>query len=150
MKIIDTNTINHIFNSNIKLHDYYYIAPDVKEESEITEMIFGKQIPTNIKDVSKEQVFDSVSYLRNYKDLLNRYRGRSFYNMSGFGDISILATLKTLGDALQAQNRRLFSEMDERLVVITEDDDLTKKITQEFNKPTSSWKVAILRNDAIT
>lgn len=150
MKIIDTNTINHVFKSNIKLHDVYYIAPDVKEESEITEMIFGKQIPAGIKDVSKEQVFDSVAYLRNYKDLLNRYRGRSFYNMSGFGDISILATLKTLGDALQAQDRRLFSEMDESLAVITEDEKLTKKVNQEFNSPESGWKVEILRNDAIT
>ena len=143
MNIIDTNTLNHIFKNNIRLEGVYYLAPDIKEESEIVEQIFGKKIPDGIRDISGEPSFNECVYVKNYKEMLNKHRGRSFYNMTGFGDISILALLQTLREHLKTQPK-LFEEMQDGLVVITEDLSLKKKIEKEFNSD-----VEILGNSSI-
>lgn len=132
MKIIDTNIINRIIKENLILDDFYYLAPDVREESEIVEQMFGRKLPGKVRDISNESIYDEVSYLMNYKNMLNKYKGRSFYNMTGFGDISILAAAKTLKERLESQPKKLFKEMEEKLIIITEDDDLKKKIKKEF------------------
>src|ERR1700690_2824360 len=103
MKIIDTNAINYVLSKNISLSEDYFVTPDVKDESEIAELIFGRALPTNIKDISKEKIFDEAIYISNYKSMLNKHKGRSFYNMTGFGDISILALLAMLKGALQSK-----------------------------------------------
>ena len=152
MKIIDTNTVNYIFNNSIKIEGVYYLAPDVKEESELVEQIFGRKLPDGIKDISNETVFDECAYVRNYNEMLNKYAGRSFYNMTGFGDISTLALLKTLKETFQNRPRRLFRYMEESLVLITNDNPLKNKIDKEFNeKETDSlWKVTVEDNSHIT
>ncbi len=151
MKLIDTNTLNHIFKNNLKLKDTYYLAPDVKEESEIVEQIFGRRLPENIKDISGESIFDESVYIKNYQEMINKYDGRSFYNMTGFGDISILALLKTLKECFQNKPRKLFKDMEEELIIITEDGPLKKKIEKEFNTKDCDtlWKIKILDNSSL-
>lgn len=151
MKLIDSNTLNTVFDKNLKLEDVYYLAPDVKEESEIVEQIFGRKLPDNIKDMSKELIFNERVYLKHYQEMINKHDGRSFYNMTGFGDISILALLKTLKESFQNQPRKLFAEMEEELIVYTEDGPLKKKIEKEFNSDNSDSKfhVKVLNNSLI-
>jgi len=152
MKIIDINTLNYIFNHDLKIKEVHYLAPDIKEESEVTEQVFGRKLSENIKNISSEPIFNEGIYLKNYREMLNKYRGRSFYNMTGFGDISILALLKTLKECYQNQPRKLFKNMEEELVVITEDEALKKKIEKEFNQSNIDvlWKVKILDNSSVT
>jgi hypothetical protein len=73
MKLIDSNTLNHIFNNNLKLEDTYYLAPDVKDESEIVEQIFNRKLPDNIKPISNEVMFDESVYLKNYEEMINKH-----------------------------------------------------------------------------
>ena len=152
MKIIDTNTLNYIFTNNIKTNDIYYLAPDVKEESEIVEQIYGRRLPENIRDISNEPFFDQGTYIIYYKEMLNRYRGRSFYNMTGFGDISTLALLKMLREYIQIQPKSLFEEAEEKLTVITDDMPLRREIGEEFNQssPEEGRNIEILSNDSIS
>ena len=56
------------------------------------------------QDNTVEKTVDKAQYLEHYKDMLNKYGGRSFYNMTGFGDISVLALLKTQEAANGAAN----------------------------------------------
>lgn len=151
MKIIDTNTLNYILKNNLKINEIYYIAPDVKEESEVVEQILGKKLPDNIKEISKEEIYNENIYIKNYKEMINKYKGRSFYNMTGFGDISILALIETMRECFQGQPRRLFKIMEEELIIITEDGPLKKKIEKEFNIPDCDelWRIKILDNSSI-
>jgi hypothetical protein len=150
MKLIDSNTLNHIFNNNLKLEDTYYLAPDVKDESEIVEQIFNRKLPDNIKPISNEVMFDESVYLKNYEEMINKHEGRSFYNMTGFGDISILALLKTLQEYFQNQPRKLFQDMEEELIIYTEDGPLKTRIENEFNSSNNQQcKVKILGNSSL-
>jgi hypothetical protein len=152
MKIIDTNSVDYIFSHNLKVKDTYYLSPDVKEESEVTEQIHGKKLPSNIKAISNEHFFNEAVYVGHYQDMLNKHNNRSFYNMTGFGDVSILALLKTLIDYYKGQPRKLFEDMEEELVVFTGDNKLIKKIQKEFNSTgtTNLWQVTVLDNSAIS
>lgn len=67
--------------------------------------------------------------IRLHLPILNQYGGRSFYNMTGFGDVSILAALHALVGAAQLQGQ-LFGT--EALFVYTDDGPLTRRIRQEF------------------
>lgn len=151
MKIIDTNAVNHILKNNLTINEDYFITPDIKDESEITELIFGKKLSDRILDLSREVIFDEIIYVRNYQDILNKYKGRSFYNMTGFGDISILAALGMLKKVLSAKPLELFHNPKDSLIVITEDASLIKKIEKEFNlsEKDQAWKIKIMDNKGI-
>ncbi len=142
MNILDTNGISYIFAKNIRLNNVYYITPDVKAESEITELVFAKILPTNIREISKESFFDGSKYLAQYRSMLNKYRGRSFYNMTGFGDISILALLKILDDGI-SDTRGQVSLFREDIFVFTGDVSLRKKIEDEFKTSLKAGKIKI-------
>lgn len=151
MILIDTNTVNYIIKSGLRIEGTYYLAPDVKEESELAQEILGRKLTARVKDITKEPFFDEAVYVKYYQKMLNKFGGRSFYNMTGFGDISILALLKTLEEYFKSLPPRLFFDDQEVLTVITEDEALKKKIVIEFNKTGSDVesKVSILNNSAI-
>lgn len=150
MNLIDTNAINHVLGSNLRVRETYYLAPDVREESEITEIVHGRRLSTNFKDASLHWLFDGRLYIQHYKDMLNRHSGRSFYNMTGFGDISILALIATIRDANTSAQPTLFPETERAVSLYTEDGPLIKKIEHEFNRGGSGFKVTLLGNPAIT
>src|SRR5665213_3476174 len=91
MNLIDTNGITRILRNRTRLSEDYYLTPDVVEESELAQLVHGGQIPRRVQHLADLDTFDMVVYLDQYKRILNAYGGRSFYNMTGFGDVSILA-----------------------------------------------------------
>ena len=149
MRILDTNSINYVLGNLRSLHEVYFISPDIKDESELAELVHGKTMPAKIKEISKEPIFDEALYFKYYKEMLNKYGGRSFYNMTGFGDISILALLKTLDHAFKKRPQAQLPGMQEEMLLFTEDQGLRKKIAKEFPIPTNS-NLRILSNVKIT
>lgn len=143
MKILDTNAINHVLKNRINLQDEYFITPDIREEAEIVESLAGRRLPPQIFLISNFSLFNEAQYLIHYKSMLNKHNGRSFYNMTGFGDISILAFLKTVEEAGNAQRQRRLFEVDEEWEVFTEDSGLINKIKVESNKTKISKNVYI-------
>src|SRR3989344_5554162 len=134
MKILDTNAVNHILKRRLNLDDDYCVTDDIKEEAEIAESVIGTKLSSKVELASSSALFDRTLYLAHYKNMLNKHSGRSFYNMTGFGDISILALLKTVEETTKDQSQgRLFGTY-EVLEVFTEDQSLIKKITLESSK----------------
>jgi hypothetical protein len=133
MNIIDTNGIQHIFTNNISPRDDYYLVPDVEEEVEMTQLIHGRRLPVNIFKVSQIQDFDEAIYLKHYKNILNKYGGRSFYNMTGFGDVSILAALLTFVEVFNSRIQTQLFQTDDQVAVYTSDARLTSKINRELS-----------------
>ena len=129
MNLIDTNGVTHILKTKPSLRENYFLAPDVAEESEVALMVHGGQIPRKVHMLTAHHFFSHVPYLNHYNRILNQYGGRSFYNMTGFGDVSILAALHALVGAAQLQGQ-LFGT--EPLFVFTDDGPLTRRIAREF------------------
>ena len=132
MNILDTNGVSHILTSSLVLQDDYFLAPDVVEEVEMTQLVHGRRIPGKVLQINSIDLFDEAIYLEYYKATLNKYGGRSFYNMTGFGDVSIIATLHMLMDVFERQKQMQLFDNSERVVVYTGDSKLTTKIQSEF------------------
>lgn len=133
MNIVDTNGIDYILGHNITLQDDYFLAPDVAEEVELTQLIHGRKLPPRVSEIARQKLFDERIYFHYYNKVLNKYGGRSFYNMTGFGDVSIMATLHMLAYAFQAQRASQLFDLTEHIVVYTNDNGLTAKIQKEFS-----------------
>lgn len=132
MNIVDTNGIQHIFENHLTLQDDYYLAPDVEEEVEMTQLIHGRQVPDRVLKIAQVRDFNWAAYLGYYNTTLNKYGGRSFYNMTGFGDISIIASLHALTNAHDQRVQGQLFPADDQIVVYTGDTRLTGKIKKEF------------------
>lgn len=139
MKIIDNNGLNHVVLKGIHLTEPCFITPDVKEEFEVQH----DNLPKNVKPLLDEEWFDGAAYLINYQTVLNRRDDRSFYNMTGFGDVSIVAALMTL----KASCVGMLPAMIEDHIVITGDAGLTRQIEDQFNDITHEFdkKVHVVR-----
>jgi hypothetical protein len=87
-----------------------------------------------------------AAYMKNYKDILNRHRGRSFYNMTGFGDVSILALLKTWAENSFGNAQLSLPGMEDHMVVFTQDRGLNKKIKKEFSQQMKIGRLKIMDN----
>lgn len=133
MKILDSSALNYIFDNNLTFYENYYITPDIKDELFVLEFIKNKKAPTNIKNIFDETFVDELLYLKNYRLMLNKHRGRSFFNMGGFGDISIITLVKTLVDMEKKyQSERLpMIEFEEKIIVYLDDKGLRKRIKKE-------------------
>ena len=133
MNILDTNAINDILDRDIKLNEEYYITPDVSEEADLTQIIRNKVLSKNIKPLDKYRYFDYCIYLNQYQKALNNYSGKSFYNMTGFGDVSIIAALHALTQEFGRINKGQLFPIGETINVFTTDKGLIKRITNDFN-----------------
>lgn len=134
MKIIDTDTVDRVLKMNIALGDQYFVTPDVKEEISVSEIVNGKQAPKEIREVFSQADFDESIYLKNYYWALNHYPKRSFFNMKGFGDVSVAALVKTLIETNQEKPPTLFPGMEEKIEIFTGDQNLKKFLEKEFGK----------------
>lgn len=132
MNILDTNGINKILQDKLTLSEEYYLAPDVAEEAVLTEILHKAQMPRKIINLSNTGYFNQVVYVDHYKTILNKYGGRSFYNMTGFGDVSILATLHMLIDYFDPKKHNRLFDISQPITVFTHDAGLVKKINAEF------------------
>lgn len=125
MNILDTSALDHMVKQKVLPAGFCCVSPDVLDEYESWH---EQKLPKNVHNVCDLDGFDEALYLRNYRLMLNKHRGRSFYNMTGFGDISILALIAT-----QKELDKIRLPLDQ-LVVITNDGPLGKKIEKEFGK----------------
>ena len=130
MNLIDTNGVTRVLKNHLRLREDYFLAPDVVDESEVAQLVHGGQIPRRVRNLVDNDTFDMVVYLDQYKRILNAYGGRSFYNMTGFGDVSIIAGIHAV-TAHTGRQGRLFGNS-EPITVFTDDGPLTRRINQEF------------------
>lgn len=132
MKILDTNGLDYMVKSAMTAKGLLHITPDIREEYETWH---ETPLPHNVVDVFDEKWFDPAAYLQSYQLMLNKHGGRSFYNMSGFGDISILALLRTR----QLASGGILPGMLEEVEIITTDGPLTNKIRSAFCSGTDAF-----------
>jgi len=133
MKLIDTNGVNYVLANNITLSETYYLVPDVKDESEVTELVHNRRLPPNLVEIVSTPIFNEASYLAYYNTALNTHNIRSFFNMSGFGDISIIATINVILDSFTNQRPEQLFDVSETIEVYTNDGPLATKITNSFS-----------------
>lgn len=134
MRIIDSSTLIYCFEHGIALEETHYVIGDLDEEFEVAELVHGKS-RNNVELASEIDNYNEAYYLREYAGMLNKYGGYSFTAMRGFGDIAILALVKSyienFGYAKQAK-LDLFGKNSNDITVITDDDGLRKRIVGEF------------------
>jgi hypothetical protein len=132
MKIIDTNGVSHILGRRLALRHDYYLVPDVVEEVEMTQLVHGRRIPARVLELRELDEFDEVLYLDHYKNTLNSYGDRSFYNMRGFGDVSIIAAIHMLRAVFAKQQVEQLFKTEQEITVFTNDANLTVEIDVIF------------------
>ncbi len=132
MKLLDTNGVNYVLSNKAALSDRYYLVPDVKDESEVAELIHARRVPEQIFDITGTPFFNEGVYLNHYNTALNAHNIRSFFNMTGFGDISIIAAIHMLLDVFAEKNDERLFDISEAIEVYTSDGPLRTKIATEF------------------
>lgn len=132
MNIIDTNGVSYIFDKKLSLKEEYYLVPDVTDEVEVTQLVHNRRLPVGILNIENTDEFDELIYIKYYNQILNSYKKRSFYNMTGFGDVSIITTLHMLMDVFTRQKAEQLFETSESVVVFTDDENLTAEINKIF------------------
>lgn len=146
MNLIDTVGVNRVLKENLSLKDDYFLAPDLTDEVEMTELIHSRKTPEELRSVVELDEFNEAIYMHQYKLALNSYQKRSFYNMTGFGDVSILATIQTILDGYARQKAEQLFSTSEPIYVFTDDRKLTTVIQSTFSglavyvKPVSEIK----------
>ncbi len=125
MNILDNTALDYMMKQGGRPSGFCCISPDIVDEYETS---YEQRLPGNVRNIFDLENFDKAIYLRNYQTMLNKHGGRSFYNMTGFGDISILALLKT-----QEELAASMLPLDE-LVVVTDDGPLRRRIRREFGE----------------
>src|SRR6266481_10011106 len=138
MNILDTNGLDHMVKQKISTNITFLITPDIQDEFEAWH---EQRLPKNVQNAFETDWFDKGQYLQHYKDMLNKYGGRSFYNMTGFGDISVLALLKTQEEAFATML------LPEEIEVISNDGGLAKKIRREFGTAANTFGASITVTD---
>ena|ERR1700733_1077635 len=123
MKFLDTNGLDYMVKQKITSDEVLLIAPDIQDEFETWH---EQRVPKNVVNVFEADWFDKQEYLKRYKEMLNKYGGRSFYNMTGFGDISTLAFLKVQETASTGML------LPDDVEVVSNDSGLTRRIRREF------------------
>lgn len=128
MNLIDTNCLTHIFESTYSCTETYFLAPEVLDEITFTNL----NLPKEFISIENHHLFNETTYIDFYKKMLNKHEGKSFFNMTGLGDISILATIHTILHT-SSKHSDLFDSGE--ICVFTEDIRLSKKLKKEFNTP---------------
>lgn len=134
MKLIDTDTINYILVNKKSFEDECFVTPDVNEEMLVAEMVHSKKVPVSIKQLIFGGDFDEADYLKNYYEALNQYSKRSFFNMKGFGDVSIVAAAHTIINSKKSKPSVLpLPGFVDEIEVYTGDTHLSKYLKKKFN-----------------
>jgi len=132
MKILDTNGVGYVLANRLVVQEVYYLVPDVKDESELTSMVHRRNLPPQVLELASTPLFDEVSYLRHYKSALNSLNIRSFFNMTGFGDISIIASIHMLLDGFKERSATQLFPDTEMIEVYSGDVKLRTKAVAIF------------------
>lgn len=120
--------------SNASFSGDYFVTPDVEEEMRVAEIVHNKKVPREIRSLLFRNGFDEGLYLKHYFDVLNQYGKRSFFNMKGFGDVSIVAATRTLVQLKKNSPSTLpLPGLADEIEVYTGDNHLAKALKKEFN-----------------
>jgi hypothetical protein len=136
MIIVDNNALSRAIKEGKMLTGPYVITTDIREEFEVA---FSGRLPRNTRDVCIDSAFDGANYYVQYKKMLNKYGGRSFYNLTGFGDISILALLCVQKEKMTG----VLPVMIEEHTVVTNDDGLIKKLKNEYGDVSHPFDIKV-------
>lgn len=131
MNILDTTAINYILKSDVLLNATYFITPDIEDEALAAEIALNKKMSPVIKNIINENFFNEVEYIKNYFYVLNKYGGRSFFNMTGFGDISIISLAKTLVGTIKNSQQAPLPGLEDEVIIYLSDVSLRSKIIKE-------------------
>lgn len=132
MKIIDSSTLIGCIEKDIFPSGIYYSTGDLSEEIDLVELIHDRKLK-NIRQATELSNYNEAYYLKQYSKMLNKYAGYSFVGMRGFGDIAILALVKSKLENFGKPNQTAFYFLgDNEVVVITDDNGLSKNIKKEF------------------
>jgi hypothetical protein len=137
MKLLDTNALDYMVKQGIKSGEEFCITPDIQDEFEAWH---DTKLPKTVRNLFADADFDRAGYLGHYRRMLNKYGQRSFYNMSGFGDISVLAVLMIENEAAG----KILPGLAEDVVVVSNDWPLTKKIEGEFDPKIGHAKLNVV------
>lgn len=134
MIILDANGLIHCLDNDKVLPDeHLLVTDDLRDEYETALLINGQQ-ELKLKDVSELPGYDEAFYLKKYAHYLNTY-SVDLSSMRGITDASILAlvscVLNGFGGAQQIQ-LDLGDVEDIRLMVISNDDNLIRRLTRDF------------------
>lgn len=134
IRLIDTNALSYLLENRLILTQKYYLAPEVESEAQITQNIFNEQLTSNYLSINTYEYFNEARYFHHFKEMLNKHNGFSFFNMTGMGDISILASLHTVLEVYDSEARESLFPPERKIYVYTEDLGLRKKIPREFKE----------------
>lgn len=134
MRLLDTNGVDALLSVGQSPKEKYYLAPDIVDEVELARIIHKRNLPQNIFPIEGVRGFKISKYLKRYRQMLNKFGGRSFFNMTGFGDISILASLHVARESFpELAQMQLFGGAD-ALSIYSGDEGLVKKVRSEFGE----------------
>lgn len=138
MTILDTNTIISCLEQEKSLGDNEIIVPDdLYEEYLITEIRHKRQV-RNVCMASNIAGFSEAYYLSQYAKAINSYPNVSVAKMRGLGDVSIIALLECLitdfGRKQPQISLELGADLEKKIIVVTDDNDLCKRIVNDFEK----------------
>lgn len=137
MIIADSNAIIKDMDNSTKLGVMDLVVPDdLYDEYLVAEIRHGRRLP-KLRLASALKGFDESAYLREYISYLNSYSQISISKMRGLADVAILALVKCLTTDFGRKNQQVTFDFDsdvvEKIKVITNDENLSKKLKQEFD-----------------
>jgi hypothetical protein len=91
--------------------------------------------------------FDEAKYLKFYQICLNEMSGRSFFNLTGLGDVSIVATLMTIRECFAEIAASELFDPTEIITVFTADVGLRKRIESRFGR--NEVKIEIITDSSL-
>lgn len=135
MIVVDSSTVIECLKHNRPLPTGMLVPDDLYNEYLIAEARHGNKIK-GITLASTIKGYDEVYYLRAYSKALNSFSHLSFAKSRGFGDVSIIALVACLVTDFGRSQPQLSLDLGDitasKVIVITDDVGLRKKLTQEF------------------
>lgn len=131
MNIVDATVLIELSQRGLKPAGNFYATEEV-----LNEFSNGNtsNYPCNVLNIIETQDIDLVKYLANYKFAMQRFKSFNLYAMRGLGDLSIIASVKTLLEKTQ------ISLLSDDIKIITNDDKLTNAINKLFGDQVSVVK----------
>jgi hypothetical protein len=132
MIIIDNTAYNYIVDNDLQFGKglCFYVPNDIIDEITLAASLKGAPFPGYIKNIFETSPFDIGAYYKHYKDCLNSETLSHFYNMTGFGDVSIVAAV---GGVCEAQDQAVSLFPNDDIVVYLSDNKLTNVLTKRFS-----------------
>lgn len=130
MKILDTNIIIKILNKDIIYKERIFVTSDLLEEYENAEFYNNAKINNERVNIELDKELGALFY-NYYKRNLNELSGRSFFGMTGFGDISIISLVDALLE-LDERSMKLTSEKHKVFLAENADHRFRKKLVERY------------------